>query len=92
MTPRALKALPPSFAEPPDIEEADIYAVKAVWAGVANQGQQQRAMKWIIYKAARLSNDPFRTDARLTDHLVGRQSVGRMVIDLVNTILPQSEN
>jgi hypothetical protein len=89
--PRKLKAKPLPFAEPPHFEEADIHAVKAVWAGVANPGQQQRAMKWIINGAAKIDADPFRGDTRLTDHLVGRQSVARMILALVNTIIPETK-
>jgi hypothetical protein len=91
MTTRVVKAKPLPFAEPPTFDEADIYAMKAMWAGIANPGQQQRAMKWILNAAARIDADPFRTDARLTDHLVGRQSVGRMILTLVNTIMPESK-
>lgn len=87
--PRKLKAKPLPFTEPPEIDEADIYAMKALWTGQANAGQQRRAMKWIIDNAARISIDPFRSDARLTEHLVGRQSVGRMILALVNTTIPE---
>jgi len=91
VTPRkVIKAAPLPFVEPPAFEEADIYAVKAVWDGKANPGQQQRAIRWIIHGAARVEVDPFRTDARLTDHLVGRQSVARMILALVNTIIPEN--
>lgn len=91
MTGRRLIAKPLPFVEPPDVDEADIYAMKALWAGQANAGQQQRAIKWIIDNAARVLVDPFHSDARLTEHLVGRQSVGRMIFALINTVIPKSE-
>lgn len=91
MTPaKTLKAKPLPFVEPPTVDQADVYAIKAVWAGVANAGQQQRAMKWIMERAARIDADPFRADPRLTEHLVGRQSVARMILSLVNTTIPES--
>lgn len=89
--PRRMKPKPLPFAEPPEFDDADIYAVKAVWAGVANAGQQQRAMRWIMEKAAKIDRDPFRADPRLSEHLIGRQSVGRMILALVNTIMPESK-
>jgi hypothetical protein len=34
--------------KPAPYDEADTYAIKALAAGVANEGQQKRALKWII--------------------------------------------
>jgi len=72
-------------AEPPVFENADVYAIKALFGGVANEGQQKRALAWILNKACGMEADPFRPDnARLSDHLSGRQSVGRMILHLNN--------
>tara|TARA_R110000868_G_scaffold122871_2_gene325736 strand:+ start:4918 stop:5196 length:279 start_codon:yes stop_codon:yes gene_type:complete len=71
-------------SEPPTYEQSDIYAIKALWEGKANEGQQKMAVAWLM-NACGVARDPFRpADARLTDYLMGRQSVGRMVLELVN--------
>jgi hypothetical protein len=71
-------------SEPPNYEQADVYAIKALWEGKANDGQQKQAMAWIMGACA-VARDPFRPDdARLSDYLMGRQSVGRMILELVN--------
>lgn len=83
MTTAKPKMLP--VAKAPPVEKADIYAIKALAAGSANEGQQKRALAWILNKAAGIQRDPFQeNNARLTDYMTGRQSVGRMILDLVN--------
>ena len=73
------------YAEPPPFKQSDVFALKSLQDGTANEGQQQRALKWILESACGMPRDPFRPDnARLTDHLTGRQSVGRMILDLIN--------
>ena len=83
VTKRRIKALP--VARPPGFDKADVYAVKALFAGQASETQQKRAMTWILNAAAGIKLDPFQeNNARLTDYMTGRQSVGRMILELVN--------
>ena len=69
-------------------DRADVTALKAVAAGVANDGQQKRAMAWIINTAAQTYDLSFRSDAdggeRETAFAEGRRFVGLQVVKLVN--------
>jgi hypothetical protein len=79
-------------AAPATFFRADIFALQAVRDGTANEGQQKRALKWILERACGMTDDSFRADnARLTDYLIGRQSVGRMVLDLLNARIISNE-
>lgn len=76
---------PLPFAEPPPYMPADINAIKAMFEGIANTGQQKRAMDWILTAACGMEHDPFKPEnARLSDYLTGRQSVGRAILELKN--------
>lgn len=66
-------------------EEYDVYAMQALARGEASEGQQKRALKWIIEKAAMTYDEPFVPDnARVTDNLLGRRSVGLQIVKLLN--------
>lgn len=67
-------------------EDADVYAIRALAAGNANEGQQRRALDWIINHAARTYDQPFRPGgaegARDTDFAAGRMFVGQQIVKL----------
>ncbi len=73
---------------PADYRYADVMAIQAVAAGVADEGQQRRAINWIINSAAQMYEEPFRSDAdggtRDTDYALGKAKVGREVVKLIN--------
>ncbi|QND67646.1 hypothetical protein HB777_29390 [Mesorhizobium loti] len=71
---------------PADYDDLDVEAVKAVAAGNASEGQQKRAMAWIVHKAAMTHDEPFVPgQPDVTARLTGRMSVGRQILKLVNT-------
>lgn len=83
--------LPASAAwRPVDYEDADIYAIRALAAGVANEGQQKRALEWIINKAAGTYDLSFRPGgaegARETDFAEGRRFVGSQIVKLTKAV------
>jgi hypothetical protein len=70
---------------PPAYDLADVYAIKAVAAGTANEDQQRRAMQWIINKAAMTYDETYQPDsARDTDFAQGKAFVGRQIVKLIN--------
>lgn len=73
---------------PPDYEVPDIGALKALAEGVASEGQQKRALRWILDKACgRLDGTPFRSDAdggeRETAFDLGRRFVAEQIVKMV---------
>lgn len=74
--------------KPVEYGAADIEAVQAVAAGVANEGQQKRALDWIINTVAGTYELSFRSDAdggdRETAFSEGRRFVGMQVVKAVN--------
>jgi hypothetical protein len=72
---------------PATYEVADIDAIKALAAGNANERQQQRALRWIIQRAAAVNEEPYRSDEdggeRETSFALGRAFVGRQIMKFV---------
>lgn len=65
--------------------EADAYALKALAAGKANEGQQRRVLDWIIHRAAKTYDVSFSPDSdRETSFAEGRRFVGLQVVKLIN--------
>ncbi len=90
---------PPQPWTPPPFIPADVYALKALQAGVASEGQQKRALDWIIHQAAATYDLAFRPGGdegdRATAFASGKQFVGQQVVKLLNfdvSKLPVSEN
>ena len=80
-----LTAPPPAPWMPTDYEDADVYAIKALAAGTANEQQQKRATQWIIYKCARAYDMSYRpTGATDTAFAEGRRAVGLELVKLIN--------
>lgn len=70
---------------PATYEDLDVEAIKAVAAGNASEGQQKRAIGWIVHKAAMTHDEPFVPgQPDVTAHLTGRMNVGRQILKLVN--------
>jgi hypothetical protein len=85
---------PASVPQPWDLaptDEYDIRAVKALAAGVASDGQQKRALDWIIRCAAGTYDLSFRPGIdghRATDFSEGKRFVGLQLVRLVNMKMP----
>jgi len=87
--PRDLKA-PHESWKPPPWEPADAEAFQALQRGEASKYQQQRALEYLIYRAAETYNFPFRPEGdRDTCIALGRQFVGQHIVFLMNLNLSQ---
>ena len=74
---------------PAPYDDADIHAMRALASGNANEGQQRRALDWIINKASGyydLSFRPGLEGARATDFSEGKRFVGAQVVKLMKLI------
>lgn len=70
---------------PADYSKADVFAVKALASGTANDHQQKRALEWIVRMAARTYDVSFSPASdRETSFAEGRRFVGLQVVKLVN--------
>lgn len=71
---------------PARYDKADLMAIRACIAGNANEGQQQRAMDWIITQAANLYDMSYRDDseggARAEAFHEGRRFVGSQIVKM----------
>ncbi len=87
---KTLYDIPPHGAVPWD--KTVVYALKALAAGTANDGQQQKALAWIVNIACRV-NDPayYPQSQRDTDFCLGMQHVGHQILTLVNKDLSEDQ-
>lgn len=81
------KPISPAAAHrPAEYEEADIYAIRALAAGNANESQQKRALDWIIHRAAGTYDLSYRPGGpegdRETVFAEGRRFVGSQIVKL----------
>ena len=80
-------AKPPASAAyaPPPYELTDIGAIKALSTGTANEGQQQRALRWIIEVVCGTYDLSYRpTSDRETVFAEGRRFVGLNIVKALN--------
>lgn len=72
----------PHFPTP--FEKADVYALKALAAGVASESQQRRALEWIIKACGVADTTHFPDSQRDTDFANGKRFVGLEIVSKVN--------
>jgi hypothetical protein len=68
-------------------EDEDVYAIKALNRGNASEGQQQRALHWLVQRACMVDEVSYRPGSdgdRDTAFAEGRRYVGLQVLKLVN--------
>lgn len=83
--------LPPEPWKPIDWEPEDAYALRALQSGTATEGQQKRALAWLI-SAARTYDQPYRSSSPYdTAFACGMQWVGQSVVKLLNVNLSAME-
>lgn len=72
--------------KPPEWQNADAQAVKALARGDATPEQQRRALDWIIREACATYEFAFHPGAndRETNLALGRQMVGQQIVKLIN--------
>lgn len=68
---------------PAPFDSTDATALQAMAAGVANDGQQKRAMDWILKGACALNDWPYRDSERETCLALGRHFVGQQIVGLL---------
>lgn len=76
--------------KPVEWEPGDAHALKALARGEAGEHEQQRALEWIIHKAAGtydLSYRPGSEGDRDTAMAEGRRFVGLQIVKLINLTL-----
>lgn len=76
--------------KPAAYDEADTYAIKALAAGVANEGQQMRALKWIIETLCGTYDQPYRPGNegdRDTVFACAKMFVGQQIVKQINVNL-----
>lgn len=87
LKPKKKKPLAPAHiahgSEPAAFTSGDVAAIQALRTGTANEGQQQRALDWIINSASGATVWPYRESQRETDIALGRQMVGQQIIGLL---------
>ena len=88
---------PPTGAaySPPAYEPADVGAIKALAAGVANDFQQKRALRWIIETVCGTYDLSFRPQSeRESCFAEGRRFVGLTLVKALHlqTITPRNED
>lgn len=70
---------------PSSFEKPDVYALKALAAGVASEAQQKRALDWILTKACGVADTTHFPDSqRDTDFANGKRFVGLEIVSKIN--------
>lgn len=83
---RSIKSQP---WHPAPYEEADTNAIKALAAGNANEGQQKRAIDWIINKLCGTYDLSYRPDSdRDTAFAEGKRFVGTQLVKQMKLTTP----
>jgi hypothetical protein len=73
---------------PAHYDEADTYAIKALAAGVANEGQQKRALDWIINTLCATYDLSYRPESdRDTAFAEGKRHIGLQLVKQVKLVL-----
>jgi hypothetical protein len=65
-------------------EPADAYALQALAKGIANEGQQKRAIDWIIRSAGTYDATFFVGQHDASDFAQGSRHVGLQIVKLLN--------
>lgn len=76
----------------PPFDDADMYAVKACAKGIANEGQQRRAIEFIINGLARTYDLEARfgeDGERMSTFAGGKRFVGLQIVRLINMAPPK---
>lgn len=73
---------------PAPYEEADVYAIKALAAGKASEGQQQRALGWIVNILCGTYDLSYRPESdRNTTFAEGKRHVGNQLVKMTKIVL-----
>jgi len=71
--------------KPSPCDKADVYALKALASGEANEGQQKRALNWILNVACGVRDTTFYPDSeRDSTFAAGKRFVGLEIVATIN--------
>lgn len=62
--------------------EAELYAARALFDGVANEGQQKRFMEWLLFNVCHIGQPDMHENDRIHAYLSGQRSVGVQIARL----------
>lgn len=68
--------------KPAAYDEAVLYAARAMFEGVANEGQQKHFMQWLLFNACHIGQVSMNANDRVTAFLEGQRSVGVQIAKL----------
>lgn len=71
-----------SVTKPAAYDKEVLYAFRALFDGKANEGQQKRAMEWLLLNACHIGTTSFASTDRETAFLEGQRSVGLQIAKL----------
>lgn len=77
---------PPPAVEPAQYDENDIRAIQALSSGNASEGQQKRALEWIVNNACQTYDLHYRPGAegeRDTAFALGRAFAGQQIVKML---------
>lgn len=65
-----------SIVKPAAYDKEVLYAFRALFEGKANEGQQKRAVQWLLMNACHIGQVSFADTERETAFLEGQRSIG----------------
>ena len=73
--------------QPASFEDEDVHAVQALFRGAASDGQQKRAIAWILEHACKVKDLPWVAGGlegqRATDFANGRKFAGHQILKML---------
>lgn len=71
--------------QPSPCDRADVFAMKALAQGMASEGQQKRALEWILKIASGIADNTYYPDSeRDSAFASGKRFVGLEIMGLIN--------
>ncbi len=67
---------------PAAYDKSILYAFRALFEGNANEGQQIKAMEWLVFNACHIGDVAMHADSRVHAFLEGQRSIGVQVAKL----------
>ena len=78
--------------DPSPCDKADVYAIKALASGTANDMQQKRALDWILRIACGVGDTTYYPDSeRDSAFASGKRFVGMEIVAILNLKAPASD-
>lgn len=68
--------------KPVPYDKEVLYSFRALFEGKANEGQQKRAMQWLLFNACHIGQVSMNANDRVTAFLEGQRSIGVQIARL----------